>query len=126
MSVSAASASRAPSRLVPALVLALTFALGALAGIGAAPLLRPPPRPGGMPPGMESLALRPEQQRRIAAIVDAHGPEVEAALGDALPRLRVVQDRVAAEIEEVLDADQRAAFRAQRASRRPPAPVPRP
>ncbi len=119
-------AARRSSPLVPALVLALTFALGAVAGVGAAPLLRPPPRPGALPPGMEALSLRPDQQRRIAAIVESHGPEIEAALGDALPRVRAVQDRVAIEIEDVLDADQRAKFRADRASRRPPPPGPRP
>lgn len=115
---------RRASRLTPALVLAVTFALGALAGLGVAPLLRPHPRPG-LPPGMHELSLRPEQERAVEGIVAKHAPEVDEALADALPRLRVVQDRVAVEIEGVLDEDQKAKFRRQRAGRAP-SPPPRP
>ncbi len=95
-------------------ILLCVFALGVVAGIGVAPLLRP--RPGALPPSLEVLGLRPEQRGRIEAIIARHGPEVDAALGDALPRLRAVQERVATEIETELDAPQRAAFRRERAS----------
>jgi hypothetical protein len=80
------------------------------------------PRRAHLPPDLESLALRPEQRRQVEAIIDRHGPEVEAALGDALPRLRVVQEKVAVEIEGVLDVDQRATFHRDRARHAPPMP----
>lgn len=96
-------------------VLVSTFALGLVAGVGLAPLLRRPPSP--LPPSLEALQLRAEQRERITAIIERHGPEVEAALGDAAPRLRVVQERVAQEIEAELDAPQRETFRRERASR---------
>lgn len=95
------------------LVLGLTFALGVVAGVGLAPLLRPP---SPLPPSLERLGLRPDQRARVDAIVARHGPEIEAALGDALPRLRAVQERVALEIEEELDPAQRERFRQERAS----------
>jgi hypothetical protein len=117
-----APAPRSPRRLpfASALVLVATFALGGAAGIGVAPLLRPPPPP--LPPTLQSLQLRSEQRQRIDAIIARHGPEVEAALGDALPRLRAVQARVALEIEAELDPAQREAFRRDRADRGPPMP----
>jgi hypothetical protein len=102
------------------LILTGTFVLGMLAGVGLAPLLRrPPPH---LPPSLQALHLRPEQRARIEAIVIHHGPEVEAALGDALPRLRAVQDRVALEIEAELDPDQRERLRHERLERMPPIP----
>lgn len=115
-----AAAPRSPgrARTMSALVLAGVFVLGILSGLGIAPLLRPPP--GDLPPSLEALHLKPEQRARIQAIVKRHGPEVDAALGDALPRLRAVQERVAAEIEAELDPAQRDAFRRERAEHGPP------
>jgi hypothetical protein len=101
------------------LILLMTFALGAAAGIGVAPRLRGPPP---MAPGLDALHLRPDQRARVEAIVAKHGPEVEAALGDALPRLHAVQERVALEIEAELDPEQREAFRRERAQHPPPLP----
>lgn len=114
---------RAPrrARLAAVAVLIGTFGLGLVAGVGIAPLLRRPPPP--LPPSLGALHLSEEQRGRIQAIIERHGPEVEAALGDAAPRLRAVQERVAVEIEAQLDAAQRERFRRERASR--PAPVPR-
>lgn len=104
-----------------ALILFVTFALGLIAGVGLAPVLHgPPPRPGA--PGLEALHLRPEQRARVEAIIAKHGPEVEAAIGDALPRLHAVQERVAQEIEAELDPEQREAFRRERAQHPPPLP----
>lgn len=101
-------------------VLALTFALGIGGGLGLAPLLRPPR--AHLPPALESLSLRPEQKRKIEAIIDGHGPEIDSILSDAMPRLRTVQERVAVEIEQVLDEGQRAEFRSARAKHPPPLP----
>jgi len=112
---------RRTSRLAPGLVLAIMFMLGIGAGLGAAPLLRPPPRPG-LPPGMERLSLSRDQEQKIRAIMEKHAPEVDAALGDALPRIRVVQERVAGEIDKVLEPDQRARFREQRRTNGAPPP----
>jgi hypothetical protein len=108
------------TRLFSAAVLLCTFALGLVGGVGIAPLVRPPPSP--LPPSLGALHLRPEQQERVVAIIERHAPEVEAALGDAAPRLRAVQERVALEIEAELDASQREAFRRNRASRPGPTP----
>jgi hypothetical protein len=102
------------------LVLALTFVLGIGAGLGLAPLLRPPR--AHLPPALESLSLRPEQKKKIEAIIDSHGPEVEAIVAESMPRLRVVQERVAVEIEQVLDEGQRTEFRRERAKHPPPLP----
>lgn len=101
----------------------VVFLLGVAAGVGLAPLLRPPQGP--LPPSLEALGLSASQRARIEAIVHRHGAEVEAALGEARPRLRAVQERVAGEIERELTEAQRAQFRAMRASRRAPAPDPR-
>lgn len=96
------------------------FLLGIGAGLGLAPLLRPPR--GALPPSLEELRLSGDQRARIEAIVHSHGAEIEAALGDARPRLRAVQERVAVEIERELTEAQRARFRAQRAARSAPLP----
>lgn len=115
---------RPPSRRRAILVLIVTFALGIVGGLGLAPLLRPPPR-GPLPPGLESLDLRPEQKVAIERILEAHAPEVDEVMADAMPRLRALQERVAVEIEGVLDEGQRDAFRRERErgrSRRPPPP----
>lgn len=109
------------ARLFGVLALTLAFGLGAAAGLGVAPLLRPPRPP--LPPSLDELRLAPEQRARIEGIIARHGPEVEAALGEALPRLRAVQDRVAAEIEAELTPAQRERFVRERARR--PAPLPR-
>lgn len=111
-------ARRARRRGVAALIAA--FALGAFAGLGAAPLLRPPQAP--LPPSLDALGLTAAQRARIEAIIVRHGPEVEAALGDARPRLRAVQERVADQIEAELTPEQRARFRRDRARRPPPTP----
>lgn len=100
--------------------LCVTFALGAAAGLGLAPLLRPPRPP--LPHSLEYLHLRPAQRQRIEAIIARHGPQVEAALAEARPRLRAVQERVAAEIEAELTPEQRERFRRERATHPPPAP----
>lgn len=98
------------------LVLTVTFGLGVVAGLGLAPLLRPPPP---MPPSLEALELRPEQRARIEQIVAHHGPELDEALGDALPRLRAVQEAIAVEIEAELDPEQRERFRREREAHAP-------
>jgi hypothetical protein len=113
--------SRRRMRTISAAVLLCTFALGIAAGIGIAPLLRPPG--GDLPPSLHALHLRPEQRTRIEAIIERHRPEVDAALGDALPRLRAVKERVALEIEAELDASQREAFRRERATHPDRAPL---
>lgn len=118
---SAVSRSPRRDRLATVAVLLCTFGLGLVAGVGIAPLWRRPPP--SLPPSLGALHLREEQQRRITAIIERHAPEIDVALGDAAPRLRAVQERVALEIEAELDASQRAVFRRERASR--PAPVPR-
>ena len=102
-----------------ALVLALVFALGVGACLGVAPLLRPP---HPLPPSLDALGLRPAQRARIDAIVRRHGHEIDAALGDALPRIRAIQDRVATEIEAELDPAQRERFRRERQAQRPTGP----
>jgi hypothetical protein len=107
-------------RQVSAAMLLVTFGLGLVGGVGLAPLLRSPP--GRLPPSFEPLHLSPAQRGRIEAIVDSHGPEVDAAPGEARPRLRAVQERVALEIEAELDAAQREVFRRERASHSPPLP----
>ncbi len=109
------------ARSISVLVLIAVFAIGIVAGLGIAPLLRPPP-PGDLPPGLAELGLSRDQRARVAAIVDRHRGEIDAALGDALPRLRAVQESVALEIEQVLDADQREEFRQMRARRSAPPP----
>lgn len=92
------------------------FALGIVAGVGLAPALAP--EVTRLPPGLESLDLSEQQRHEIEQIVSRHAPEVERALGDARPRLRRVQDKVAIEIERTLDEDQRRAFRRLRRERR--------
>jgi hypothetical protein len=104
------------TRLKSALVLIVTFALGAITGIGLMPLLHRPPMADHK---LEALGLRPDQRRRIEQIIARHGPEIDAALGDALPRLRAVQDRVANEINAELDPTQQARFRQLRQRRAP-------
>lgn len=102
---------RLPGRARTALLFTGTFVLGIAGGLGLAPLVRPPPR---LPPGLESLHLSPGQRARIDAIVARHGPELDAALGDALPRIQAVRERVAEEIEAELDERQKEEFRRQR------------
>jgi hypothetical protein len=54
---------------------------------------------------------------------DADGSKLDAALGDALPRIQAVRERVAKEIEAELDDGQREVFRRQR-QRGPGSPPP--
>ncbi len=114
-----------------ALVLVAVFAGGVATGVGASWALRPPPhgRPGrppaggGLPPFVGELGLSAEQQARVRAIVEGHRGEMEAAIRDAFPRVRAIQDRVDGEIREVLTPEQAARFDSLR-SRRPPLPGP--
>jgi hypothetical protein len=106
-------------RAKSAWVLTVVFALGIIAGLGLAPLIR---RPRPLPPSLNALGLRPDQRARVEAIIARHGPEIDAALGDARPRIRAIQERVATEIEAELDPDQRERFRRERQEHPRPSP----
>lgn len=108
-------------RVAAPLLLGATFVVGIVAGVFLAPLLHPPPGP--LPPSLQALHLSPGQRARIEAIVQKHGPEIEATLGEVAPRLRALQEKIALEIEAELDQPQREAFRRDRAKH--PGPPPR-
>ncbi len=110
-----------------ALILVAVFAAGAATGAGLTWALRPHgpgpggprPHPDGMPPLVAELGLSPDQAARARAIFESHRAELEAAIQEAFPRVRAVQDRVDAEIRAILTPDQVARFDELR-TRRPP------
>ena len=106
-----------------ALVLAATFVLGAISGAGFlhwshGPPPGPPPHGGPIP--VDELDLTPAQHERVRAILDAHRPEVEAVLDESRPRLEQINDRVVAQVREVLTEEQRERLDELRARRGPP------
>ena len=117
----------ARTRTLALVTLVVVFLAGAAAGVGAAPLLHPPPRAGQLPEALEELHLTRVQREEARRIIDSHGPEVERVMGDALPRLRTVQDQVRREIRDILTEDQRRQLDAIEAKQPiPPPPPPRP
>jgi hypothetical protein len=100
-------------------VLVFVFLAGAAAGVGLAPLVRPPPREG-VPDILRELDLTPDQETEARRIIDAHGPEVEKVLADALPRLRAIHEQVERELRVILSDSQRRELDRLKASRPPP------
>ena len=58
------------------------------------------------------LPLRPGQRERIATIMHSRQPAIDLAWRDARARIEATVDSVVAEIDAVLDPDQRARYRA--------------
>jgi hypothetical protein len=111
------------ARSIAGATLAVIFATGVLTGLLLAPLLRPRGAPP-LPPGYESLGLTAGQHAQALAVIDSHGPEVERALSDVQPRLRVIHDQVERELRALLTDEQRARLdrMPRRGAGRPPLP----
>ncbi len=113
-----------------ALILAGVFVAGGAAGAGLTVLLRgarhhdaPPPRPHLLPPPLRELQLTPDQERHARDVAERYRGEMEAAVQEAFPKVRAVQERMDAELRALLTPEQAARFDELRA-RRPPGPFP--
>jgi hypothetical protein len=113
-----------------ALILAGVFVAGGVAGAGLTVLLRaerrpdaPPPRPHLLPPPLRELQLTPDQERRAREVAERYRGEMEAAVQEAFPKVRAVQERMDADLRALLTPEQAARFDELRA-RRPPGPFP--
>ncbi len=113
-----------------ALILAGVFVAGGVAGAGLTVLLRaerrpaaPPPRPHQLPPPLRELQLTPDQERRAREVAERYRGEMEAAVQEAFPKVRAVQERMDADLRTLLTPEQAARFDELRA-RRPPGPFP--
>jgi len=114
-------------RLMTALVIVGTFVAGVAAGLGLARWIRPPERPPppmGLPLG--ELGLSPEQEAKARAIGERHRAELEAILRDTYPKVRAINEKLDAEVREILTPAQRRRLDEIEARRRPPRPGPRP
>ncbi len=102
------------SRLAASGLLALVFALGALAG-GAATMLADrtrhgPDRFGDHPSFVQflkdELALSPDQEQRVEAVLDHHQPAMDSIWGTVRPQFEAERQNVRQEIRALLDPDQ--------------------
>jgi Spy/CpxP family protein refolding chaperone len=103
-------------------LLAIAFAVGVLAGMAlervrAAKLAPQPPAPAGwvgardgLPPGLNQLALTPDQEQRIRNILEAQRPVTDSLVQQTMPRLAAIHDSVRAEIRAVLTPEQQQRF----------------
>lgn len=119
-------------RLMSGFVLVGVFAAGALFGAGLlrwvaphdAPHERRPPEPPGPIEAMtHELDLDASQRDQLRAIMDAHGPELDAILRETQPRIRRVLEAIEADMVPHLRADQVKKLEEWR-KRRPPPPMP--
>ena len=120
-------------RLITAILLVGTFAAGTLTGAGVVRWASPPPhpRPMGPPPfegpiPMQELGLSPDQARKAEEIADRYRPELESILRDTFPRVRAVNEKIEAEIRQILTPEQQQRLDRIKASRPPPGPPPGP
>lgn len=104
-------------------LLAAMFIAGALAGAGLTRALGPRGREPPPPPGMmlyAHLGLDREQEARARAIFEAHRPELDAVLRDALPRARAIQDAIDREMRAYLTPEQARRLDEMKAAPPPP------
>ncbi len=109
-------------------LLAAMFIAGALTGAGLTRALEPrhlgpPPHPPGMAL-YGQLGLDREQEARARAIFEAHRPELDAVLRDALPRARAVQETVDREMRAILTPEQARRLEELKAAMPPPPGMP--
>lgn len=121
------SAERTPRqiRLLTALLLFVTFVLGMVAGVGLSqwvrlpPPLPPPPAPFlPGPPG--ALKLTPAQEARAREITERYRPQLEAILREGFPKMKAVNEKMEAELREILSPEQRKLLDEIKARRPPP------
>lgn len=122
-------------RLMSAVLLVATFAAGAVTGAGvhrwafnsqSSPRLPPPPMSAPLP--LHELDLTAEQRDKVHAVFERHRPELETILRDSFPRVRAVNEKIEAEVREVLTPEQRTKLDQLKARRPahhgPPGPPP--
>ncbi|HSI06263.1 MAG: periplasmic heavy metal sensor [Myxococcota bacterium] len=87
-------------------VLIAVFVGGAAAGIGLAPVVRPPHH-GPPPLPVAELGLDADQEAKARAIIAAHQPELEQILGEMRPRAQAVHRAIRGELDAILTPAQR-------------------
>jgi len=69
----------------------------------------PPPHPGGpMEMFTRELKLSEPQQKKISAVLEKYGPEMEKVMEENRPRIDAVRLRMKAELKTILTPDQAA------------------
>lgn len=129
-----AEASPRTVRWMSALVLVGTFAAGTVTGAGvcrwasnAQSAQRPPPPPMTAPLPLHELELTPEQRVKVHAVFERHRPELETILRESFPKVRSINEKIEAEVRELLTPEQRARLDQIKARRpAPPGPPPGP
>jgi Spy/CpxP family protein refolding chaperone len=116
-------------RLLTAVLLVATFAAGTVTGAGVCRWASPgpghhgpPPPPGPLP--FHELALTQDQSAKVHAIMELHRPELDAILRESYPKVRVVNEKIEREVQEVLTPEQRKKLDEIKARRPPPPPGP--
>jgi hypothetical protein len=96
-------------RLRALALLAAMFLVGMCAGVGASRLLwfRRPPHTSPPVGPYGQLYLSAEQQESVRAILDKHKADIDAIMGEAMPKVRAVQDVIDREVGNVLTDEQR-------------------
>ena len=109
-------------RVMTALVIVGTFVAGAVAGAGVCrwmtPRAGPPPPPMHLP--LRELGLSPEQEQQARAIADRHREELESILRGTYPKVRAVNDKIEAELREILTPEQQKKLDEVKERRPPP------
>jgi Spy/CpxP family protein refolding chaperone len=102
-------------RIVTALVIVIIFVSGAGVGAGiyrwgasAGPSDGAPHGQGaGLWLPLEDLALTPEQDTKVSAILDRYHVEMEAIIRESFPRVRGINERMHQEVRALLTPEQR-------------------
>lgn len=112
-------------RLLTALLLFATFVLGIVAGVGLSQWIRnpPPPPPAPFLPGPPgALRLTPEQEAKAREITERYHPQLEAIVREGFPKMKAINEKMEAELREILSPEQRKALDEMKARRPPPPP----
>lgn len=101
--------SKKPASVLAVSVLAATFLLGGITGMGVAWWTRdkvPHARPPGPLP-LEELDLTDAQETKVREIFKRYHPEFDAIFRSTFPRVKAINERLEAEVRQVLDDQQR-------------------
>lgn len=114
-------------RLLTALLLFATFVLGIVAGVGLSQWIRnpppPPPHPAPFLPGPPgALKLTPDQEAKAREITERYRPQLEAIVREGFPKMKALNEKMEAELREILSPEQRKVLDEMKARRPPPPP----
>jgi hypothetical protein len=114
-------------RLLTALLLFATFVLGIVAGVGLSQWVRnpppPPPPPAPFLPGPPgALKLTSEQEAKAREITERYRPQLEAIVREGFPKMKAINEKMEAELREMLSPEQRKVLDEMKAHRPPPPP----